>query len=101
MAEMQQAAPAQQGGEGQEQSQVGQLIQNVSKGLMMILQLTKKTEGMDPQIAQRMQAVVDEFGSVIDALTGGGEEQGPPQPPQQAGAVASPESGGNPNARPA
>ncbi len=80
-----------------QQGDVGKLISNTGQGLTMLADLAGKTEGVDPQIPQRFGALVEEFTALIEALSGGSQEQAPPQSPP---GTTSPEAGGNPGARP-
>lgn len=82
-----------------QQGDIGKMISNVGQGLAMLTDLVGKTPGVDPSIAERFGGLVQEFTSLIEAISGGGEDEQPPQ--QQPMGTTSPEAGGNPNAVPA
>jgi hypothetical protein len=80
-----------------QQGDIGKMISNVGQGLAMLADLVGKTPGVDPSIPERFGGLVQEFTSLIEAISGG--EGG--QAPQQPMGTTSPEAGGNPNAMPA
>lgn len=91
------AAPA----EGQEQSgdsQVTDLISNISNGLAM---LTDAIGSVSPELGQAWQAFNEQYKQLVEQSMQGAQG-GQPQPPTAAGSHGmSPEASANPGAQPA
>lgn len=85
-------APAPEGGEGG--SGAAELVKGIMQGLKTMQELVMKTQGLPPEVQDKMQAVIDGFMDLVDTLSGGGGQPAPNGPAQPA------EAGGNPNARP-
>lgn len=84
-------APA-SGGQGA----ASQMITGIQSEMKKLGSVLEKA-GVAPEALQEYSGLIQGFESFIEKLAGGGDDQGPPKPPQS---VSSPEAGGNPNARP-
>jgi hypothetical protein len=71
------------------------MIQSVGKGLEMISQIMDKVPDTPPEAKDKMAAALENFNGAIEILTGGGQQEQPPQGP------STPEQGGAPGAVPA
>ena len=71
---------------------IGMLVDTVGQGLTILAELVGKTPGVDPAVPQQFASMAEQFSGLIEALSGGQQQQ-----PQ---GTTSPEQGANPNARP-
>lgn len=87
---------ATEGGGGDPQSQVAQLVGNVSQGLTLLAQIMNKIPGTPDEDKQTMQSLIDGFHGLVqklasegggDASQGQGQAQAGPQPAPKAKAV--------------
>lgn len=92
MAQMQEAMPQEQAGQGQDpQAQLGKIVQSVGKGLGMVAQ-AMQASGLPEQFTQRMSEIASAYEALIQEVSSGGE---------QGNTTATQEAGGAPGARPA
>lgn len=88
---MEQQAGGQEPDAGGEGNEMVALLQNLTTGLEMLRE-TINDAGVAPQLAEKLNAISGMFDEVVNEI--GGQPAGDPS------GAASPEAGGNPNARP-
>lgn len=79
------------------QSQLSQLVQSVGSGLSTLGQIMSKVQGLPEGAAEKMQGIVSEYQSLIEELSGGGQEA----PAQEAPAPGPASMEGGPRGMPA
>ncbi len=81
---------------------VGQLLVDTDKNLALLAKAAGGG-GMPPELAEGFAQVSEQFRALLDAAMQASEGGAPPpgpKGPQPAQGMASPEAGGNPNAKP-